>query len=54
MSDISKIDSNFAIETKIDKEDIKFYKIDEAPFRFMEFSEKTESSDVCLKMLPKV
>ena len=33
MSDISKIDSNFAIETKIDKEDIKFYKIDEAPFK---------------------
>lgn len=33
MSDISKIDSNFAIETKIDKEDIKFYKIDDAPFK---------------------
>lgn len=33
MVDISKIDSNFAVETKLDKEDIKFYKIDEAPFK---------------------
>ena len=32
MLNISKIDSNFAIETKIDKENIKFYKIDELPF----------------------
>lgn len=33
MSDISKIDSNFAVKTKIDKEDIKFYNIDESPFK---------------------
>ncbi len=33
MSDISKIDSNFAIKTKIEKEDIKFYSIDEFPFK---------------------
>lgn len=33
MFDISKIDSNFIIETKIDKNDIKFYKINEAPFK---------------------
>lgn len=32
MFDISKVDGNFTIETKIDKKDIKFYKIDEAPF----------------------
>ncbi|MBP3337232.1 MAG: hypothetical protein J6L59_02350 [Clostridia bacterium] len=33
MLDISKVDGNFTIETKIDKKDIKFYKIDEAPFK---------------------
>ena len=33
MFDISKIDDNFTIETKIDKKDIEFYKIDEAPFK---------------------
>ena len=33
MTDISKIDSNFVVETKIDKKDITFYKIDEAPFK---------------------
>jgi len=33
MYDISKIDKNFKVETKIDKEDIKFYKIDEYPFK---------------------
>ena len=33
MFDISKIDKNFKVETKIDKEDIKFYKIDEYPFK---------------------
>ena len=33
MFDISKVDGNFTIETKIDKNDIKFYKIDEAPFK---------------------
>ncbi len=33
MLDISKIDSNFVIETQICKEDVKFFKIDEAPFK---------------------
>lgn len=33
MFDISKVDGNFTIETKIDKKDIKFYKIDEVPFK---------------------
>lgn len=33
MFDISKVDSNFGIETKIDKKDIIFYKIDDAPFK---------------------
>ena len=33
MFDISKIDKNFTIETKIDRKNIKFYKIDEAPFK---------------------
>lgn len=33
MFDISKIDSNFAIETKLDKEDIKFYNVEESPFK---------------------
>lgn len=33
MFDISKVDNNFNIETQIDKKDIKFYKIDEAPFK---------------------
>lgn len=30
--DISKVDSNFEINTQINKKDIKFYNIDEAPF----------------------
>lgn len=33
MFDISKVDKNFGIETKIEKSDIKFYKTDEAPFK---------------------
>jgi hypothetical protein len=33
MTDISKIDKNFAVVTKIEKQDIKFYKIDDAPFK---------------------
>lgn len=33
MTDISKIDKNFAIVTKIEKQNIKFYKIDDAPFK---------------------
>lgn len=32
MSDISKIDKNFAIETKIEKEGIKFYDPEKSPF----------------------
>lgn len=33
MLDISKIDSNFKIETNIAKDDIKFYEIDKEPFK---------------------
>ena len=33
MPDISKIDSNFTIQTNIEKKDIKFYNVDEPPFR---------------------
>lgn len=33
MSDISKIDKNFAIKTGIEKKDIKFYNADEKPFK---------------------
>ena len=33
MIDISKIDRNFVIETGIDKDDIKFYNVDESPFK---------------------
>lgn len=33
MFDISKIDSNFIVETKIEKDDIKFYNADEVPFK---------------------
>lgn len=33
MTDIAAIDKNFQIETKIKKDDIKFYSIDEAPFK---------------------
>ena len=33
MFDISKIDKNFQVDTKLDKEDIKFYSIEEAPFK---------------------
>ena len=33
MFDISNIDSNFKIETTVDKTDIKYYKVDEAPFK---------------------
>ncbi len=32
MFDITKVDKNFIIDSKIDKKDIKFYKVDEAPF----------------------
>ncbi|MBR5504790.1 MAG: hypothetical protein IKV73_00580 [Clostridia bacterium] len=31
--DISKIDDNFKVETQIEKNDIRFYKIDESPFK---------------------
>lgn len=33
MSNISKIDKNFAVETKLEREGVKFYNIDEAPFK---------------------
>lgn len=33
MDNISQIDNNFKVETKIDKEDIVFHSIEEAPFR---------------------
>lgn len=33
MRDIANIDKNFAVQTKIEKDDIRFYTIDEAPFR---------------------
>lgn len=33
MSDITKIDKNFIVDTKIDKADVKFYNVTEAPFR---------------------
>lgn len=33
MFDISKVDNNFTIESNVDKKDIKFYKIDEEPFK---------------------
>lgn len=33
MSDISKIDRNFEVKTSIEKEDIRFYNIEEAPFK---------------------
>lgn len=32
MSDISKIDKNFVVETNIEKDDIRFYNADESPF----------------------
>lgn len=33
MTDISKVDKNFIVDTKIDKADIKFYDVKEAPFK---------------------
>ena len=33
MFDISKIDKNFKVETNIEKDDIKFYSIEEEPFK---------------------
>ena len=33
MIDISKVDTNFVVNTKIKKDDIKFYNIDDAPFK---------------------
>ena len=32
MFDITKVDTNFAVKTSIEKDDIKFYSIDEKPF----------------------
>lgn len=33
MSDIAKADKNFEVKTKIDKDDIKFYSVEEEPFK---------------------
>lgn len=33
MADISKVDKNFEVKTNIEKDDIKFYNIDEKPFK---------------------
>ena len=33
MNDIAEIDTNFIVGTKIEKEDIKFFNVDEAPFK---------------------
>ena len=33
MFDITKVDTNFAVSTSIEKDDIKFYSIDEEPFK---------------------
>ena len=33
MNDISAIDKNFEIKTDIQKTDIRFYNVDEAPFK---------------------
>ncbi len=33
MQDITKIDKNFLVDTSIDKDDAKFYNVEEAPFR---------------------
>ena len=33
MSDISKIDKNFAVNTNIERENLKFYSIKDAPFK---------------------
>lgn len=33
MTDISKVDKNFIVDTKIDKKDIKFHNVNEAPFK---------------------
>lgn len=33
MSDISKLDINFAVNTNIEKDDIKFYDVDDSPFK---------------------
>ena len=42
MSNISKIDSNFEVKTKLNKSDIKFYDVRQEPFKlygvFYEFS----------------
>ena len=32
MQDITKVDKNFVIQSKIDKADVRFYSVDEAPF----------------------
>ncbi|MBR7165828.1 MAG: hypothetical protein IKD18_06070, partial [Clostridia bacterium] len=32
-SDVAKTDKNFAVETKLDREDLVLYDVDEAPFR---------------------
>ncbi len=33
MAELSKLDKNFEVKTSIDKEDVKFYNVDEAPFK---------------------
>lgn len=50
MSDISQIDKNFKVETKIDKDDIKFYDPLLSPFKIY----GVYKEDGCFRRMPKV
>ena len=59
MQDIAKIDSNFNVETKIDKEDLKFYDAESKPFRIYGLLREEEGlcripRDVAEKVSPGV
>lgn len=54
MPDISKIDSNFTIQTNIEKKTLSFIMLMSLRLGFMEFSKKMENTDECLKILREV
>lgn len=53
MKDISLIDKNFKVETKLNLEDIKFYNVLNSPFSIYGVFMKMVCSEECLSRLPK-
>ena len=49
MSDITLIDSNFKVESKLELEDVRFYDVNVAPFKVygVFYDEDKEDIDIC-------